>query len=997
MRLILLLLLLYPSFYAYADCPDNQSELAIIIHPDGWPLETSWDVKDALGNSIGSGDVSGGSVCVESEGCYVVTIYDSYGDGIFNPGGYVITLGGVEVASGGGNFGYIATHHINCTEGMTCDSAIPVIPGNYMNNLQNRWFTFTPDETALYEITTCESGCNSTIWVYEACQPVDYSSAGTLAYDHNACDGAGFLSLGLISGTTYIIRIGSEDESCVGYEWALIHAGDYDPCEDLPGSVPVVVDIQPDNWPNETSWTLTDEFGSVIASGGAQGTTVCVDSESCIIFTIYDSYGDGIFSPGGYALYYDDELIGTGSNFGYEAYEEVGCPEGASCNTPQDISEGIFETTTGSHWYTFTPEITGSYLLSTCELSICDTRIQVYDYCNMANFDDTQVAGLYFNDNNESCGEQAWLNAGLEAGTTYWIRISEVEDDCDGAINWFLEYNGPVEGCMDPNACNFNPLAEIEDDSCIYPGNPDCPEGPDLVIDQDYLQATIYPSTITVGETDCYINEGCLNGYGTREIIRFGTRIDNIGTQDYYIGNPTTAPEMFSYDNCHNHNHVDSYAEYLLYDMDGVVIPVGFKFGFCVMDLTCDLGGTAQYGCSTQGISSMCSDIYSSGLACQWIDVTDVPDGIYTMVVRINWEKTPDGLGRHELDYNNNWGQACIQIDRSSGSLQVNLEDECEPLIDCAGDIYGDAQPDCAGTCNGTTLRGDLDGNSEQDLVDAHLYVEQILGNDISPTSCTDLNQDNRITVTDAALMAICDIYNVAHEHPDSTGIHTHCNFPSPHLINPFDTVTFNMANFNPEEGYFDVMIKNPNNEIVGLQLEISGATILNVEMLYDTENYPVYPQYMFGGNDLIILSYVDSLIGKNMGYESLCRIYYTNPGPEICIAEVVDVVNEDYENTLTLIDKNCMMTTGISTNSNQFRATIAPNPMSESTVLEFYNPHNERLTLDLHDLSGRIIRQHNDLSGNRFVIERGELAPGAYLYRLSSSTGKSIGRFVVQ
>ena len=33
-----------------------------------------------------------------------------------------------------------------------------------------------------------------------------------------------------------------------------------------------------------------------------------------------------------------------------------------------------------------------------------------------------------------------------------------------------------VSGCMDPNACNYNPLANIDDQTCILPGSP-CDDG----------------------------------------------------------------------------------------------------------------------------------------------------------------------------------------------------------------------------------------------------------------------------------------------------------------------------------------------------------------------------------------------------------------------------------------------------------------------------------------------------------------------------------------
>ena len=64
------------------------------------------------------------------------------------------------------------------------------------------------------------------------------------------------------------------------------------------------------------------------------------------------------------------------------------------------------------------------------------------------------------------------------------------------------------------------------------------------------------------------------------------------------------------------------------------------------MDLECSGGGSFQYGCGNMGISSGCGDIYDASLDCQWIDVTNVPAGDYTLVVRVNWDRSPDALGR---------------------------------------------------------------------------------------------------------------------------------------------------------------------------------------------------------------------------------------------------------------------------------------------------------------------------------------------------------------
>lgn len=43
-----------------------------------------------------------------------------------------------------------------------------------------------------------------------------------------------------------------------------------------------------------------------------------------------------------------------------------------------------------------------------------------------------------------------------------------------------------VPGCMDPNSCNFNPLANVEDSSCIYPGDT-CDDGDSTTINDVYI------------------------------------------------------------------------------------------------------------------------------------------------------------------------------------------------------------------------------------------------------------------------------------------------------------------------------------------------------------------------------------------------------------------------------------------------------------------------------------------------------------------------------
>jgi hypothetical protein len=55
------------------------------------------------------------------------------------------------------------------------------------------------------------------------------------------------------------------------------------------------------------------------------------------------------------------------------------------------------------------------------------------------------------------------------------------------------------------------------------------------------------------------------------------------------------------------------------------------------------------YNCSDQGIQAGWSDIYDSGLPGQWIDVTGLPAGTYTLEITMNPEQA-----LLEADYTNN-------------------------------------------------------------------------------------------------------------------------------------------------------------------------------------------------------------------------------------------------------------------------------------------------------------------------------------------------------
>ena len=689
------------------------------------------------------------------------------------------------------------------------------------------------------------------------------------------------------------------------------------------GQSQVVVEILTDNYPGEIAWTLTgadgqlmsSEQGDYTQSGTMYADTVCIDGADetpCLQFVITDSYGDGIccgYGEGAYNIYLDGEVVATGGQYGNQDLVQFDCAPGSTCNDAVELTDyGMVSQAEDNFWYTFTPDANGMFLFSSCGAE-CNTTLYIYDYCNMANFDDTNEGAIYFDDMQGGCGEEASLTVLLEGGQQYWIRFASLVDSC-GGFDWAFDYAGLPAGCTDVTACNYSPAAELDDGTCIYEGDPNC-TGPDLVVLADVVSSSLYSTTMNVNATDCYIEEGCLNGFGTRELIRFTTHIKNIGDLDYYIGTTASTNQtgQFEWGECHNHWHYKGYAKYDLFTMEGSLIPIGFKNGFCVMDLECSDGGSFTYGCSNMGIASGCGDIYSSGLSCQWIDVTDVEDGQYRLVVRVNWDYDPDALGRYETNTENNWAVVCIELDRSGGDLETTILTDCPTFTDCAGTPFGTSLLDCNGECGGVAIIGDLNDDLVQDLTDAQMYVEGVLGEDLTPANCNDINGDGALTVSDAAFMADCQWWNEAHTDPDSTGVHSHCEFPVNDVVNPFDTTHFTIAEVNWEEKYLDVHVKNPDARIFGYQLEFDGLQISQTESLLDTTyDFTGTPSHAPGSSQVMTVSYDGSSAPKHTEYVPLLRVHWIgSANGMVCLAGYTEVVNDFLQKTLVDLDNPCV------------------------------------------------------------------------------------------
>ena len=119
------------------------------------------------------------------------------------------------------------------------------------------------------------------------------------------------------------------------------------------GGEGLTVTILTDNYPGETTWSLTDASGTVVAAGGPYGavaveevTQVCV-APGCYTFTINDSFGDGIccgYGTGLYTVSSQGTVLATGGEFASSESTELcvgsgfGCTDETACNYDADAT-----------------------------------------------------------------------------------------------------------------------------------------------------------------------------------------------------------------------------------------------------------------------------------------------------------------------------------------------------------------------------------------------------------------------------------------------------------------------------------------------------------------------------------------------------------------------------------------------------------------------------------------------------------------------------------
>lgn len=97
---------------------------------------------------------------------------------------------------------------------------------------------------------------------------------------------------------------------------------------------------------------------------------------------------------------------------------------------------------------------------------------------------------------------------------------------------------------------------------------------------------------------------------------------------------------------------MEIFATFDIFNAKGVKVAEGHKASFCLEDNQCLPGVEQRYNCNNfgdQGISVNCSDIYKYTVDCQWIDISDISPGTYTLKVVVNPE-----FKVAEISYENN-------------------------------------------------------------------------------------------------------------------------------------------------------------------------------------------------------------------------------------------------------------------------------------------------------------------------------------------------------
>jgi hypothetical protein len=343
-------------------------------------------------------------------------------------------------------------------------------------------------------------------------------------------------------------------------------------------------------------------------------------------------------------------------------------------------------------------------------------------------------------------GEYRCTLQGLEAGAAsdqpkYACNTLDLTGLAAGTYQLRLTVN-PDRDFGETDFENNSVVVELEKPDCegqicggvCCPSDVDCYEGmcmlPDLRVNQEAIEQTLFIGHETFGEDSCEMSEMCVSGSGRRRLLQFEGRIENWGPGDLAPGEEQNNP-LFEFSACHSHYHFLDFTDYRLLAADGSVAAQGHKQSFCLVEMDPVEGATvpAPYGTHPEPGLGGCNhlgagwaDIYGVGTPCQWVDITDVPPGDYTLQVAVN----PVGTVS-ETSIANNIVQVPVQIleDTPCDDVETcgdNIDQDCDNVPD-------DWDPDCYdGGGDWETIEGNLSCETPYELTGSGQFQVELDG-----------------------------------------------------------------------------------------------------------------------------------------------------------------------------------------------------------------------------------------------------------------------------
>jgi hypothetical protein len=345
------------------------SGVTVTVGGGSWDSEIGWSL-DLNGTVYASGGAGTSTECIPN-GCYTLNMTDSFGDGwngatytLTDDAGNVLATGDLDSAQQGdgatNGSDIVQIGVTSCGLGCTDPSAC-----NYDADAT------LDDGSCDFECTGCTdpAACN-----YDPTATIDDGSC-TVNDDCGVCGGDNSSCVGCTDPTAcnYDATALFDDGSCAVNDDCGVCGGDnsscggctdpaacnYDPAAVIDdgscilGGEDLTVTILTDNYPSETTWTVTDTEGTVVASGGPYATAateyveqVCIDA-GCYTFTIDDSFGDGIccaYGIGAYTVSSNGTVLAEGGEFASSESTQVclgsdfGCTDPQACNYDPEAS-----------------------------------------------------------------------------------------------------------------------------------------------------------------------------------------------------------------------------------------------------------------------------------------------------------------------------------------------------------------------------------------------------------------------------------------------------------------------------------------------------------------------------------------------------------------------------------------------------------------------------------------------------------------------------------